>query len=47
MDDFKEMGMGGFHVHCRVGLDTEYLGEEFMADVKAVEEKAKKECLLT
>ena len=47
MDDFKEMGMGGFHVHCRVGLDTEYLGEEFMADVKAVEEKAKKEGLLT
>lgn len=27
---FKEMGMGGFHMHCRTGLDTEYLGEEFM-----------------
>lgn len=27
---FKEMGMGGFHMHCRTGLDTEYLGAEFM-----------------
>ena len=32
---FKEMGFGGFHIHCRVGLDTEYLGEEFFECVKA------------
>ena len=22
---FKEMGMGGFHIHCRAGLDTPYM----------------------
>lgn len=27
---FKEMGMGGVVIHPREGLDTEYLGEEFM-----------------
>jgi len=27
---FKEMGMGGFYIHPRVGLDTEYLGAEYM-----------------
>ena len=43
---FKEMGMGGFHIHCRVGLDTPYLGEEFFDCVKACEEEAKKEDLL-
>lgn len=42
---FKEMGFGGFHIHCRVGLDTEYLGEEFFDCVKACEEEAKKEGL--
>jgi hypothetical protein len=37
----KEMGMGGFHIHCRSGLATEYLGDEFMALVAACNEKAK------
>ena len=23
VEQFKKMGMGGFHIHCRVGLDTE------------------------
>lgn len=41
IDYFKEMGMGGFTMHCRVGLDTEYLGEEFMDIVKACVTKAK------
>lgn len=27
---FKRMGMGGFHIHPRTGLNTKYLGEEFM-----------------
>ncbi len=43
---FREMGMGGFHIHCRVGLDTEYLGEEFFECVKECEEEAKREGLL-
>ena len=37
---FKEMGMGGFHMHSRTGLDTPYLGEEFMDCVRACVEKA-------
>lgn len=31
---FKEMGMGGFYIHTRVGLDTEYLGEAYLDCVK-------------
>lgn len=42
---FKEMGMGGFHIHCRVGLDTEYLGEEFFSCVDACLKEAEKEGL--
>lgn len=38
---FKEMGMGGFHIHCRTGLATEYLGPDFMEMVKACNEKAR------
>lgn len=42
---FKKMGMGGFYIHPRVGLDTEYLGEEYMECVKKCVEIAKKENL--
>ncbi len=42
----KKMGMGGFHIHCRVGLDTEYLGEEFFECVHACEEKGREEDML-
>ncbi|KAG9230720.1 hypothetical protein BJ875DRAFT_487689 [Amylocarpus encephaloides] len=34
IDNFAEMGLGGFHIHVRIGLDTEYLGTEFMDLVK-------------
>lgn len=37
----KEVGVGGFFIHSRDGLETEYLGEEWMACVKAVVEEAK------
>lgn len=40
IDQIHEMGMGGFHIHCRVGLDTEYLGEEYFDCVKACRDKA-------
>jgi len=43
---FKEMGMGGFHIHARIGLDTPYLGEQFMDAVKVSVAKAKHEGLL-
>lgn len=42
----KEMGMGGFHIHCRVGLDTEYLGKEFFDDVRYCIGEAKKQGML-
>ena len=40
---FKEMGFGGFHMHVRQGLETEYLANDFMDAVKVCVEKAKKE----
>lgn len=40
MEYFKEMGMGGVTIHCRTGLDTEYLGPEFLDVVKACVKKA-------
>ncbi len=42
----KAMGLGGFHIHSRTGMATEYLGDEFMELVKACNEKAKKEEML-
>ncbi len=30
IDVMKKMGLGGYHIHSRIGLETEYLGEEFM-----------------
>ena len=46
IDYLKEMGFGGFHMHSRVGMATEYLGEEFMNCVKTCVKKAKKEEML-
>jgi len=37
-----EMGMGGFFMHGRTGLATEYLGPEWMASVEACTAEAKK-----
>lgn len=31
---FKKMGLGGFHMHVRTGLETPYLGPEFMEDIR-------------
>ena len=30
ISQFKQMGMGGFHIHVRTGLATEYLSAEFL-----------------
>lgn len=35
---FQKMGFGGFHIHARIGLETEYLGEEFLKLVKRCNE---------
>ena len=43
---FRNMGMGGYHMHPRDGLATPYLGEKFMSCVKACVEDAKKSGML-
>jgi len=40
------MGMGGFHMHSRVGLDTAYMGGEFMDIVQACVERAEAKGML-
>lgn len=47
IDFMKEMGMGGFHMHTRVGQSTEYLSDAYMANIKGCTEKAKKENMLS
>ena len=42
----KQMGFGGFHMHPRTGLDTEYLSDEFMEMIKACCDKAEAEQML-
>ncbi|MDR1000284.1 MAG: hypothetical protein LBL96_05735 [Clostridiales bacterium] len=43
---FKKMGFGGFHMHVRTGLDTQYLGDEYEKAVLACVEKARAEHML-
>ncbi|MBQ1271313.1 MAG: hypothetical protein IIY11_06605, partial [Clostridia bacterium] len=46
IDGFKKMGLGGFHMHVRTGLDTKYLSNEFMDYISFCTEKAKDENML-
>ncbi|MBE6653555.1 MAG: hypothetical protein E7610_09105 [Ruminococcaceae bacterium] len=46
IDIFKEMGLGGFHMHCRAGMSTTYLSDEFMELVKACTDHAKENNML-
>ncbi len=46
LDMLKQMGLGGGHLHSRTGMDTAYLGDDFMACVKACVEHAKATGLL-
>jgi hypothetical protein len=43
--DFKAHGMGGFFIHSREGLETAYMGPEWMAAVRDVVEAARREGL--
>jgi len=38
----KEMGMGGFFMHSRVGLNTKYLGDEWFECIRACIDEAEK-----
>ena len=46
IDVFKEMGLGGFHMHVRTGLKNKYLSDEYMQLVNDCINKAKKEEML-
>ena len=46
IDFLKEMGFGGFHMHSRSGMATEYLSDDFFNLIKACTDKAKKEQML-
>ncbi len=38
----KTMGMGGFHMHVRTGMDSPYLNDDFMGHITHCVDKAKK-----
>lgn len=40
IDVYKEMGIGGFHIHSRSGLATAYMGDEFLDLAEACHKKA-------
>ena len=44
---FKKMGFGGFHMHVRTGMDTEYLSDEFMDYIASCVKKAEQEDMLS
>jgi len=46
IDHMKEMGLGGFHMHTRVGLATDYLSDEYMDIVRGCVEKAREDNML-
>jgi hypothetical protein len=44
---FKELGYGGFHMHVRTGMATDYLSDEYMGMISACVEKARQEKMLS
>lgn len=40
--DFGDMGMGGFHIHARYGLQLRYMGERYIQLMSRCFEEAKK-----
>ncbi len=47
IDVFKEMGLGGFHMHVRTGMSTEYLSDQFMHLIRACTDHAKQNEMLS
>ena len=43
---FKQMGLGGFHMHVRTGMDTPYMSQEFMDFIRFCIETAQQEDML-
>ncbi|MDR1566420.1 MAG: hypothetical protein LBS48_03945, partial [Treponema sp.] len=46
IEELKKLGYGGFHMHVRTGMATEYLSDEYMDIVGACVEKARKEKMI-
>lgn len=46
VDCMQQMGMGGYHMHVRVGMNTKYLSDEFMAIIRHYVEMAKERNML-
>ncbi|MGI6200540.1 MAG: hypothetical protein ACOYJA_07210 [Christensenellales bacterium] len=46
IEQMKRMGLGGFHMHSRTGMATDYLSDAFMGMVRACVDKAKDEGML-
>lgn len=44
--ELKKMGFGGFFMHTRAGMNTPYLGDEFMELIRACRDEAKKHDML-
>ena len=42
IEQMDKAGIGGFFMHARGGLQTEYMGEEWFANVEASIDEAKK-----
>lgn len=47
IDIFKKMGLGGFHMHVRTGMDTEYMSDEFIRYIRLCVEEAEKKDMLS
>ncbi len=47
IDIFREMGLGGFHMHVRAGMSTTYLSDEFMGLIKACTDHARENQMLS
>lgn len=47
IDTFHAMGFGGFHIHARIGLSSEYMGKDFMESVSFCHTYAQQKKMLT
>ena len=46
IDHFQTMGLGGFHMHVRTGMNCPYLSEDFMGHIRFCVEEARKRGML-
>ena len=46
IDIFEKMGFGGFHIHPRTGMKTEYMGREYLRLVKLADEYGRQKGML-